>query len=253
MSSVTKMPDANAVERVLIDGDLSRLDSSQRIVYYNQVCDSVGLNPLTKPFEYIELNRKLVLYAKRDATDQLRKIHGISIQITAREKTEDLYVVTARAKNAAGREDESVGAVNIANLRGDSLANAIMKAETKAKRRVTLSICGMGLLDEAEVEDIPGAKQPKDVTPPNQAPPPKGSLNPPESPIEHEGLAGYPIPFGRLAGQMLGDLSDKDLIAFEKELEDGARQKGRMSEPVAECLRQIRNYREELDRGAITF
>jgi hypothetical protein len=34
-------------------------------------------------------------------------------------------------------------------------ANTILKAITKAKRRVTLSICGLGWLDETEVEDIP--------------------------------------------------------------------------------------------------
>jgi hypothetical protein len=39
------------------------------------------------------------------------------------------------------------------------LANALMKAETKAKRRATLSICGLGMLDETEVEDIQGAQQ----------------------------------------------------------------------------------------------
>ena len=33
-----------------------------------------------------------------------------------------------------------------------------MKAETKAKRRATLSIVGLGLLDETETETIPGAK-----------------------------------------------------------------------------------------------
>jgi len=32
-----------------------------------------------------------------------------------------------------------------------------MRAETKAKRRVTLSICGLGMLDETEVDSIPGA------------------------------------------------------------------------------------------------
>src|SRR5690606_24912460 len=37
------------------------------------------------------------------------------------------------------------------------LANAYMKAETKAKRRVTLSICGLGWLDETETETIPDA------------------------------------------------------------------------------------------------
>jgi hypothetical protein len=37
------------------------------------------------------------------------------------------------------------------------LANALMKAETKSKRRVTLSICGLGFLDETEADSIPGA------------------------------------------------------------------------------------------------
>jgi phage tail sheath protein FI len=37
-----------------------------------------------------------------------------------------------------------------------------MKAETKAKRRVTLSICGLNMLDESEVESIP--QQAKQVT-----------------------------------------------------------------------------------------
>jgi hypothetical protein len=33
-----------------------------------------------------------------------------------------------------------------------------MKAVTKAKRRVTLSICGLGMLDETEVETIPNVQ-----------------------------------------------------------------------------------------------
>ena len=33
--------------------------------------------------------------------------------------------------------------------------NAKLKAITKAKRRVTLSICGLGFLDETEIETIP--------------------------------------------------------------------------------------------------
>lgn len=38
------------------------------------------------------------------------------------------------------------------------MANALMKAETKAKRRVTLSICGLGLLDESEIDTMKGAE-----------------------------------------------------------------------------------------------
>jgi hypothetical protein len=35
------------------------------------------------------------------------------------------------------------------------LANALMRAETKAKRRVTLSIAGLGWLDETEFDIVP--------------------------------------------------------------------------------------------------
>lgn len=145
--------DMALLEQVVIGGDLSKLNPATRVAYYSQVCQSVGLNPLTKPFEYITLNGKLVLYAKRDATDQLRAIKGISIQIVARDLVGDIYVVTARA-TANGREDESTGAVPVAGLKAADLANAYMKAETKAKRRVTLSIAGLGMLDESEVADI---------------------------------------------------------------------------------------------------
>lgn len=146
------------IENVLINGDLAQLSPNERVFYYNKVCESTGLNPLTRPFEYIKLNGKLTLYARKDCTDQLRVIHGISIRITAREKIDDVYIVTASALGKDGRCDESTGAVNVAGLKGEYLANAFMKAETKAKRRVTLSIAGLGLLDENEVESIPNAE-----------------------------------------------------------------------------------------------
>jgi hypothetical protein len=143
-----------ALEQVLIGGDLSRLSPQDRILYYKSICSSLGLNPLTKPFDYITLNGKMTLYAKRDCTDQLRKINGISIIITSRAVDKDCYVVTARATDKSGRTDESTGVVPIENLKGEARSNAMMKAETKAKRRVTLSICGLGFLDETEVPEV---------------------------------------------------------------------------------------------------
>jgi hypothetical protein len=143
------------VEQVGIGGDLSELNAGQRAEYYAAVCRSLGLNPLTKPFKYLTLHGQLRLYALRDCADQLRRLHGISIYIANREWMHDSYVVTARAKDRQGREDESTGAVPLGNLRGEALANALMRAETKAKRRVTLSIAGLGWLDETELETMP--------------------------------------------------------------------------------------------------
>ena len=156
------------VETVVIGGDLAGLNAAQRAEYYGAVCRSLGLNPLTKPFEYLTLNGKLRLYALRDCADQLRRLHGISIYIANRAQMSDIYVVTARAKDHQGREDESTGAVAVGNLKGDALANALMKAETKAKRRVTLSIAGLGWLDETELDTIP--QGPPAVIPPEEPP-----------------------------------------------------------------------------------
>jgi hypothetical protein len=147
-----------AVEQALVNGNLQHLSPAERTVLYRHTCESLGLNPLTTPFAYLELNRRLVLYATRNCTDQLRKLHGVDLTITARERVGDVYVVTARARLPNGRTDEEIGAVAIEGLRGEALANALMKATTKAKRRVTLSIVGLSLLDELEVATIPDAQ-----------------------------------------------------------------------------------------------
>jgi hypothetical protein len=146
------------IEEVIAKNDLSKLTIEQRNNYYMAVCKSIGLNPLTQPLAYIPLNGKLTLYAKRDCADQLRKLHGISIEIISQEQTDGLLTVHVRAKDQTGRQDEDLGVVSFPEtLRGENRANAILKAVTKAKRRVTLSISGLGFLDETEVEDIPAA------------------------------------------------------------------------------------------------
>lgn len=97
---------SNALEKVLIQGDLSQLSEGDRIAYYSRVCESLELNPRTQPFAYIRLNGKLKLYALREATEQLRRLHSVSVQIVSRELIEEIYVVTARATLSDGPCDE---------------------------------------------------------------------------------------------------------------------------------------------------
>lgn len=148
---------ANVME-ALVQGDISKLDAGGRVTYYCLLCERLGIDPATQPFGYLWLDGKLVLYALKACTEQLRKRHHISITIPSRERFDDCYVVTAHAAMPSGRVDESTGAVAIGTLKGTQLANGLMKAETKAKRRVTLSICGLGMIDESEVETIAGAR-----------------------------------------------------------------------------------------------
>lgn len=190
---------ASIMEEVLILGNLAELTPEERVNYYAKLCRSLGLNPLSKPFEYLELpaqggGKKMVLYAKKDCTDQLRNNRQVSVQIISRELIDEVFVVTARATTPDGRTDESIGAVPLCKeggewktaqggkrffeangkmdpLKPEDKANAMMKAETKAKRRVTLSICGLGMVDESEVESIPETRRPTDTTPKQLEPP----------------------------------------------------------------------------------
>lgn len=159
---------AQQLGKLLIGGDLSALSEPQKVQYYMRVCDSLGLNHLTKPFAYIWLNGKLVLYALKACTDQLRKVHGVSIIDSEEKQVGDMFIVTVKAQDKDGRIDVDKGVLPIGHLKGDALANAIMKTVTKAKRRVTLSLCGLGMLDETEIETIPAHAKgemvmPKDI------------------------------------------------------------------------------------------
>lgn len=147
----------DALEKALVGGDLADLSPADRILYYKRTCESLGLNPLTKPFEYIKLNNKLTLYARKDATDQLRKINSVSVGEPKIQFENDWIIVTVAATDQSGRSDSEIGVVNKKDMQGN-YGNALMKAVTKAKRRVTLSICGLGMLDETEVETIPDAQ-----------------------------------------------------------------------------------------------
>lgn len=146
---------ASMFTALVLNSDLSKLSEPQRVEYYKLVCERVGLDPYTKPFDMITLQGKLVLYANKAATAQLTSVNKLRVEIVSREVAGSLYVVTARATKPDGSSSEDVGAVPIAGLQSDAAANAMLKAVTKAKRRAVLSVCGLGMLDETETESIP--------------------------------------------------------------------------------------------------
>lgn len=151
---------AATLEGVVVNGDLSKLTPAQRLEWYNSRCAAAGLDPRTQPFQYIVLSGKLTLYATKAATDQLIAIHKLNVQIVDRRADKDLgiYEVQVRVIRSDGSTVDDLAAVTIAGLKGDALCNAYMKCATKAKRRTVLSACGLGALDESEVETIPGAR-----------------------------------------------------------------------------------------------
>lgn len=158
-------------EGLLIGGDLEKLTAEGRIAYYIARCKSQGLDPLSRPFDYIKVpgmvrgTFRLVLYANKNCAEQLREIHHISSTIIKEEIDAGVLRVYVRAskpiiidgKILGHRDFDEVGAVSVAGIGATDLANARMKAVTKAHRRAALGIQGLGLSDESETETIRGA------------------------------------------------------------------------------------------------
>jgi len=156
---------ADTMLQVVAGGDAARLSPSQKLAYYNARCVAAGLDPRAQPFAFMKLNGKEVLYALKAASDQLAAKHGIKLRIVSQTTEDGIRVVTVQAAAKDGRETEEIGAVPVKGLAGDALCNALMKAVTKAKRRAILSLAGLGMLDETEIETIPRA-----FAPPPQSP-----------------------------------------------------------------------------------
>jgi hypothetical protein len=156
MSNLINNPNRiDKIQELLSTGNIDQFTPKERLEYIHRVCEASGLNPLTRPFDFIRFQGKTVLYASKGCADQLRKINNISIKVTERKIEEGILFVTVEGSDPNGRVDSDVGALNVTGLKGDALANAVMKGITKAKRRLTLSMCGLGIMDEMELESIP--------------------------------------------------------------------------------------------------
>lgn len=156
-SSMNLSPDTLA--SVVLNGDVSKLNPKDKVNYYIELCKRVGIDPATQPFKLLRLNGKEVFYADKSATQQLSQKHNISHEIVKREQVKDVYVVTVRARLADGRYTDEDGAVTVGSATGETLANALMKATTKAKRRAVLALLGLGMMDESEIDTIPNAQR----------------------------------------------------------------------------------------------
>lgn len=172
--------------KIILGGDITQLNPAQRVQYYVAFCERIGLDPATQPFKILETREngkvKTVLYCDRGGAAQLVNLHKVKREIISREEKDGCFIVTAKASLPCGRSDESIGVVPIEKengefkdetirggpdkgktykkfygngtyikMRGEALANAMMKAETKAKRRATLDLLGLGMLDESEI------------------------------------------------------------------------------------------------------
>lgn len=177
-------------QKKLLATDISKLTVEQLPHYCAAYAQNIGLDPALKPFDILVLGGKRVLYANKGCASQLRELRDINLETTYAgflptvpgDVDHSVYIVVVKA-TMGKREETECGASPMEGVTGESRSNAIMKAHTKAKRRATLSICGLGIPDESELDSIPvpsASARPMAYAPAETAKPEK----PPGSPLE---------------------------------------------------------------------
>jgi hypothetical protein len=148
--------------------DLDRLSDEQLRQYYLDACAYHGVPPELNVLAFTLMDsgdgaRRRVLYAKKGATDIIRDRLGISVVDLRKEVFNGTLTYTCFGKNVAGRLEIAVGASYIEGVTGRALEVAIMVAQTRAVRRMTLQFAGAGLLDETELQADSKTTDIKDV------------------------------------------------------------------------------------------
>lgn len=156
MNNELRTLDAAITSTLLLYGDMKRLTPEQKNEYYVYKCHLIGVDPACKPFDLLNLNGKEILYPNAICAQVLTANRGLSYRVTCKERVDDVYCVWVEVTDRDGRKTENMGAVNVGGLKGEALANAMMKAFTKGVRRSVFGSQGLGM-DESEIETIPGA------------------------------------------------------------------------------------------------
>jgi len=137
--------------------NLETLSEEQRTKYLFEASEYFGLPGSLNALDLIWMHdektgmKKLAAYARKGTTDILRGIHGIEITALNPANGDGYVSFIAVGKDKTGRQEMAVGACDLSGLKGDKVAYAVMTAQTRAMRRLTLQFVGGGLLDESEV------------------------------------------------------------------------------------------------------
>src|SRR5271157_4782964 len=138
--------------------NLDGLTEAQKVQYLADFSEHLGLPPDLGALDLMWMDddnksglRKLVVYCRKGTADLLRGIHGIDVQSIEQLVVPGCVTFKATGKNPTGRQEIAIGSHDTEGLKGGRLASAVMTAQTRSLRRLTLQFVGGGLLDESEV------------------------------------------------------------------------------------------------------
>lgn len=136
--------------------NLNTATNEQLEAYRAQIAEILKIDALMLDFIWMDdpesglKNR--VLYAKRGAAEILRQQRGINITSLVPHESNGWLMFTATGVDNTKRQEMAVGAAFLEGHKAEKRAHAVMTAQTRAVRRLTLQFVGGGVLDETEVQ-----------------------------------------------------------------------------------------------------
>lgn len=137
---------AGEIQAIIVrdGGKCDALNDVQRVGYLNFLCAKACVDPTLRPFDLIPTKNGLRPYANKDCAALIRDGRGVSVTELKMQVVNNICIATASGRDRTGRVDTEIGACPM----GEEPHNNMMKAVTKAKRRLTLSLCRLGSLVE---------------------------------------------------------------------------------------------------------
>ncbi len=157
---------AAVMNRFLQTGDVKPFNEVDKLKIMHGICERLGVDPVARPLELLEFNGKQVWYLSATGCEMIAAKWNMSFEIVKHEINKDEGLVECIMRGTVpqtGRKDEATAFVQCAkkNLKGEieqffglDMANARMKCETKARRRLIKRLAGLDYIDEDDLKEI---------------------------------------------------------------------------------------------------
>lgn len=163
-----KIP-ASVLNKFLQTGDVISFTDEQKLLIMQMLCEKYGLDPVTRPLDLIKMPQsnntpaREIVYLTANGCELIAAKWKMSFKIKEKGIDKDAgvaYFVLEGRIPETDRSDESTAYVqcvrkNIKNepeyFFGTDMANALMKCETKARRRLIKRLTGLDYIDEDDI------------------------------------------------------------------------------------------------------
>ena len=156
-------------QAVAANRDTSQLRPEHRGALLNELARALRLNPLTKPVIFLKTGQGESIYVTRQGADQIAARLRLNRETVAGPEVRDILGVKVFFCQVKVTAPDGRFETATATLPATDPLMGLMKVETKAKRRATLSIAGLGMLSEEDAEEM-GLDAALDRTPPASEP-----------------------------------------------------------------------------------